>query len=145
MPGYPRIWAPFNLLVIVPAFLLGEQFSVDVALLIAPLSVPFFFLIWTMPATWIGPKPPKRTLIFAFFAVSLSVASLVLGYSYGVEYHGISYVIGTLITSALCWTAIAVAGITAVLKPSVGRNLTFHIAFFAWLAWYAIPYMGELP
>jgi len=28
---------------------------------------------------------------------------------------------------------------------SFGMNLFFHAMLFAWLAWYAFPYLGELP
>jgi len=30
-------------------------------------------------------------------------------------------------------------------KPSFIFNLTLHWLMFAWLAWYAFPYLGELP
>ncbi len=86
-----------------------------------------------------------RTVLFSVFAVALSACSLVFGYSYGMEYQGWDYVIGVVIVSMTCWTAILILVAIALRKPNANWNLAFHTFFFAWLAWYAIPYMGELP
>ena len=77
-------------------------------------------------------------------SVALGIAYLVNSWSSGVEYRGVKY------TRLIC--AINVAWMAALClllygssttEPSLVRNLAFHWVLFAWLAWYAFPYLGE--
>jgi hypothetical protein len=62
-----------------------------------------------------------------------------------VEYQGIGYVVGVAAINVLCWALLGVLAFRARRRPSYGRSLMFHTALFAWLAWCAFPYLGELP
>lgn len=146
LPGTPRVWAPFNLLVLAPAFLLDEYFSsAKLCSILAAFVVPLFFLLWTFPATWQSPKPPMRTILLSLVTIALSACSLVFGYSWGMEYHGANYVHGVAIISVICWTTTLALAVLASRKRNATWNFAFHVSFFAWLAWYAIPCLGELP
>ena len=145
-PGIPKIWGPFNLVVFLPAFLLHELIeSTRVSLLLSTLIVPLLFLVWTIPHTWQNPRPPIRTLVLAICAIAFSVGSVAHGWTFAMEYHGASYVYGVVIVSAISWIAIGLLAVISLQKATPRWNAAFHCVFFAWLAWYAIPYMGELP
>jgi len=146
LPGWPRIWAPCNILAFLPALVFCDLFhSPTICLTLTAMVIPLFFLLWTAPATWCAAKPPTRTIVLSLLMVLLSAASVILGFSYGVEYQGWGYVIGVVIISVIFWVAILALAVIAVRSKRVKWNVAFHIVFFAWLAWYAIPYMGELP
>ena len=68
-----------------------------------------------------------------------------LGYSSGVDSQGAAYARGVLILNVIWWIVVAVLFRLAWLRKTVAYNFAFHIVLFAWLAWYALPYMGELP
>ena len=74
----------------------------------------------------------------------LSLANVVFSRSYGLKYQTVAYVNTVTVVSLLCCAAVGLL-VLASRQPSVHRNLWFHVIFFSWLAWYAIPYMGELP
>ena len=104
LPGYPTIRGPLNLVVMIPAFLMdGFIRSTRMCLFLATLVVPLFFLIWTIPGTWLRPKPPLRTVILAASAVAVSAISLACGYSFAIEYYGSVYVVGVITVSVICW------------------------------------------
>jgi len=75
----------------------------------------------------------------------LSVAYFVGSWKYGYQYQGREH------TLAICainsaWIVILWAMLYRSSKTiSFSANLLFHGALFAWLAWYAFPYLGELP
>jgi hypothetical protein len=66
-------------------------------------------------------------------------------WGYGNEYQGHKY------TEIICainvgWIAVLWAVLLRASRlRSFGSNLLFHATLFAWLAWYAFPYLGELP
>jgi hypothetical protein len=67
------------------------------------------------------------------------------GYRYGLQFQGPSYTHGVLALNIMwiaflwlivyCWKS----------QPRFGANLLAHWMLFAWLAWYAFPFLGELP
>jgi len=87
---------------------------------------------------------PKRTYALVAVGVALGVAYLVDAWSLGVEYQGLKY------TRLVCAENAGWIAILCVLcfrswrdEPSFVTNLALHWVFFAWLAWYAFPYLGE--
>jgi len=142
-PGTPQVYAPLNFLVVIPAFLCSGLFGNSYLLAIA--FVPAFFCLWCWPVLRGHPTLPMRSLILFFCAVALSASCLIFGASYGVKYQSVNYVIGVSGMNVLCWGSIAVLAVVARRRPSVGPTLLFHTALFAWLAWCAFPYLGELP
>ena len=142
-PGTPQIYAPLNLLVVLPAFLTADLFHG--AYIIAVAVVPLFFCLWCWPVLRGSVTLPTRSIILLILAVILSAASLIFGSRYGVEYQSVSYVVGVAIINIICWVLLGLLALLAHRRPSFGHNLGFHAALFAWLAWCAFPYLGELP
>jgi hypothetical protein len=140
----PTVWSPLNVLGFIPAIWASVLF--DGAAIFAP--VPVFaaaFACWC-PRVWTGQAAiPRRSQVAAGLAIILSLTNVVLGRSYGLRYQGSSYVNTVTVVRVLCCAAIGLFVVLASKQPSVHRNLWFHVIFFSWLAWYAIPYMGELP
>lgn len=141
--GTPQIYAPFNLLVVLPAFLSSGLF--EGGYIIAVAVVPLFFCLWCWPVLHGRTTLPTRSIVLLILAVVLSAASLIFGFRYGVEYQSVSYVVGVAVINVVCWALLGALALLARRRPSFGHNLGFHAALFAWLAWCAFPYLGELP
>ena len=142
-PGTPQIYAPLNLLVVLPAFLIADLFHGGG--IIAVSVVPLFFCLWCWPVLRGSETLPTRSIVLLVVAVALSAASLIFGARYGVEYQSVGYVVGVAVVNISCWALLGVLALLAHRRPSFGHNLGFHAALFAWLALCAFPYLGELP
>lgn len=146
LPGYPEIYAPLNAMVLFPAFIMDEFVgSEKTALNIAYGFVPLLFCLWCWPLLRGRNAVPTRSKAFLGVAILASGAWLVLGFSYGVDHQGLRYVIGVAAVNVFCWLTLIGLAIIAAKRPSEGRTFSFHGAMFAWLAWCAFPYLGELP
>ena len=138
--GVPKIYAPFNLLVVLPLFVLGRG-----TYFLVFAIVPVFFCLWCWPILRHGARLPTRSIVLLILTVVLSAISLIFGFRYGVEYQGVGHVIGVAAINVICWVLLGVLALIARRRPSILHNLGFHAALFAWLASYAYPYLGELP
>ena len=77
--------------------------------------------------------------------IVLSAINLITDYSFAMGYYGGQYVYGVVAVSVVSWLLIVGLGVKAMQKKSVRWNFTFQLFLFSWLAWYGIPYLGELP
>lgn len=75
----------------------------------------------------------------------LTAVDFVLEWQYGLRYQGRDHTIAMCTISALWLAIIWWAVIRAWRRPSFWANLLAHWVLFAWLGWYAFPYLGELP
>jgi hypothetical protein len=143
--GRPAPLLPLNLCVVIPA-LLGYELLGRGCLILGVLTVPTVFLAWCWTVLTDGSaQVPRRSLaLFAAFAL-LSFCDLVCGSQYGMQYQGHDYVRAVWLISLAWWAALIALASVARAWPKVWLNLSFHLALFAWLAWYALPYLGELP
>jgi hypothetical protein len=144
LPGVPKVYAPLNLLVLIPWFLCASVLG-SAGFFVAIAVVPVFFCLWCWPVLRGCATLPARSIVLLVSAVALSALSLILGSRYGVEYQSVGYVIGVAIINVACWGLLGGLALLARRRPSFGCNLGFHAALFAWLAWGAFPYLGELP
>jgi hypothetical protein len=141
---YPTVWRPLNLLVLLPLFLFGCPSPV--AFVVACAAVPLMYLAWCAALLRDGsPKVPTRSFVLFFAAAGISAFMHIVGSPYAAQYQGWAYLKGVWIISTLWWVGLTGLALLAERNPSFAKNFTFHAALFAWLAWYAIPYMGELP
>ena len=143
-PDYPRIYAPLNVFVFIPVLVLGAVLPGGGALL-GTAIVPILFWAWCLPGIRPGRVVPIRTLVLLAFAVLGSGTWLFTGHDVGLEYQGAGYVYGVTAISAVCWISLSLLALAAWRSQNVRCSLTFHVALFTWLAWYALPYLGELP
>lgn len=140
----PTIWSPLNVLGFVPALFASVIFS-SAAVLVPAGLLALAFVAWC-PDVWHGEaQAPPRTWVLAVTAVVLSMAAVIGGRAYGLKYQGPSYVTAVTAISVLCWLLVGAVLVRAYRAPSPVRNLWAHLILFAWLGWYAFPYLGELP
>jgi hypothetical protein len=129
------------MLTMVPGFLLSTL-NYKLAVLMPPL----LFLLWNPALLAGGGRIPKRSYALLFVLTALTVLWFVHGWTYGLQYQGAQHTrvvcVVNVIWIALLWV-LAVHSLKAA--PSFARSLVFHGAVFAWLSWYAFPYLGELP
>src|ERR1700691_6671923 len=138
----PTILCPFPTLTVLPAFLLS-----NLGLWKAAISVPTLcFFVWH-PGLFRGDaKVPKRSYALLIILILLGIADFVAEWNWALQYHGPLY------TRAVCainiaWAVFLILAFARGLKkpPSFVYSLFLHWMLFAWLAWYAFPYLGELP
>jgi hypothetical protein len=75
----------------------------------------------------------------------LSILNFVVGWKYGMQYQGRSYVLGCLAISVAIVALLATLLFRNSDSPSVSNSAAFHFSLFAWLGTYAVPYLGETP
>jgi hypothetical protein len=141
--GYPTLWAPINFLVLGPTWL-AEPLG-RVAIVVGLMFVPLSCVLWCLPIFKGAPDVPVRSLVLFALAISLSALNLVMGYEYSLRWQGRPYAIGVVLISILMWSFLASLAWLAWRRRTPALNNAFHISLFAWLAWYSLPTLGELP
>jgi hypothetical protein len=128
---------------ILPAFVLASPSHLPHWFAILVPSVLFF--AWN-PGLFRGSMPvPKRSWVLLSLLTVLSVVYFVGSWRYGNRYQGRDYTV-TICAVNVGWIVILWAMLYRSSRlRSFGANLLFHGTMFAWLAWYAFPYLGELP
>jgi hypothetical protein len=130
--------------------------------LLAPLPMPMYvglmvlgplaavlpaagFLAWT-PQLRIGNGGvPRRSVVLLAVLAALNAWWSVAAWSYGLRYQGIGYT--RMVLAASAGWIVVLAGLCAWVsrRPSLAKSWLFHALLFAWLGWYAFPFLGELP
>jgi hypothetical protein len=87
---------------------------------------------------------PKRSVVALPVLVLLSVAWFWQGWSYGIQYQGMSHTLYVAVWNAIFIAAALILLLVNGQTPRFGVNLAFHGVVFSWLAWCAFPWMGEL-
>jgi hypothetical protein len=150
LPGYfgshdtVGILSPDPMLPFIFAGLLERyRYWIDVQTILVVLPAALF-LAWN-PSLLCGQTgTPKRTYVVAALVVVLDVAYLVASWNLGVKYEGIEYT--AFVTAGnVGWIAILSVLFISSWKgeASFAWNLALHWVLFAWLAWFAFPYLGE--
>jgi hypothetical protein len=125
-------------------FWLCIPFGDGTASLVLAQFVPMIlFFVWN-PRLLLGvARVPKRS--YALFAVAtiLTVLYFRSGWSDGMSYQGSKY------TNAFLGGNVASIALLGLLfarnrkrEPSFSTNLLIHWSLFAWLAWFAFPFLG---
>jgi hypothetical protein len=138
LTGVPTRFCPFPALTVLPAMFLMERLAVIVP--------TFLFFLW-QPSLFKGnSKIPRRTYALLSIAVVLSIFWFVTGWKWGLQYQGIQHVRFVFLAN-IAWVAFLglVFANSRKRVPSFKNNLFLHWILFVWLAWYAFPYLGELP
>jgi hypothetical protein len=141
LSGVPTIFSPFPALTVIPALMLA-QWHLEYAAVLPPAVL---FLLWNPQLLRAEGKILKRSyVLFALVAV-LSGVDFVLSWKWGLRYQGPPY------TAIVCSINIAWIGFLSLAfrrclnkAPSFRTSLFVHWMLFAWLCWYAFPWLGEL-
>jgi len=140
--GFPTLLCPMPALTVIPAF-----FLTNASLYPIGVAMPtIFFLLWN-PQLFRGrPEVPKRTYFLFGSTILLSIAWFVASWKFGLQYQGRRFTYLVCVINAI-W--ILLLGLFFARsrkgKQSFTGSLVLHWLLFAWLAWYAFPYLGELP
>ena len=135
--GMPTVEYPFPALIILPAFAFGPLAA----------AMPSFLFYWCNPNLFRGETLiPRRSYWAVAIAMVLNCVTFAADWEYDVQSKGahLVYTVGAInaawmlaLILALVWNRRA--------APSFLRTLFLHWFAFLWLAWYAFPYLGELP
>jgi hypothetical protein len=141
LDGVPTLRCPFPTLTVIPALFLSTGRLTWLAVLV-PAGL---FFLWT-PGLFHGKADiPRRSWILLSVLTVLTVVYFAGSWGYGLEYQGKRFTYGICALNAgwlvLLWTIFMWRGN----KKSFTNNLILHWLLFAWLGWYAFPYLGELP
>lgn len=135
----PTALSPFPAVTAIPALFLSSR--------VVAVALPsLLFFVWN-PGLFRGQsRIPKRSRWLLAILSILSVAWFVVGWTYGSQYQGMRYVyeVGIINLVIIAFVGTAVSRYTKD-ASSFKLNLALHWLLFAWLAWYAFPYLGELP
>ena len=147
--GVPTLLCPLPLLTVIPAFFLASPIVPSVPTYrftwLAVFVPAVLFLAWD-PQLFRGrPQVPKRSLALLAVLTVLSVVWFHQGWWYGMKYQGPTFTVAVCIVNLLWLALLWVMFVRCWRRPSFPQSLLAHWMLFAWLAWYAFPYLGELP
>lgn len=139
--GVPTTFYPLPALAVLPTLLLAP-----LGLWKAAAAVPtVLFFIWN-PGLFRGEaKVPKRSYVLLAIAIVLTIVDFVVGWRWGLQYQGAKYTYVVCAINVGWITFLSLAFVRGWRKTSFGHSLFLHLMLFVWLAWYAFPYLGELP
>ena len=141
LTGVPTILCPCPILTALPALVLVSSNLYWVA----PLLPVLLFFAWN-PGLFRGQEHvPKRSFVLLIVATALSVIWFVGGWKYGLEYQGRQHTYTICAINSAWLLVLWIKFIRRWRGVSFAENLWLHWMLFAWLAWYAFPYLGELP
>ena len=135
---------PFPFLTVTPAFILSSL-SAGRLTWAAVLIPSLLFFAWNPALFWGQSQVPKRSLVLLLALTVLSAVWFVGSWKYGLEYQGRQYVYAICAINGVWLVALWMIIIGRAHRTSFCGNLLLHWLLFAWLGWYAFPYLGELP
>jgi hypothetical protein len=140
--GVPTVFCPLPMVTIIPAFLLSawrlHYFAVIVPVLL--------FFVWNRGLFRGEAMIPRRSYFLLAGVIVLDILYFVSGWKFGLEYEGAEYTRVVCVVN-FAWATFLSLAFTRAWKggSSFTTSLFLHWMMFAWLAWYAFPYLGELP
>lgn len=135
--GDPPIFYPIPAVVLIGMFLrLG----------FATVCVPAIgFFLWNPRLLEGTDAIPKRSYVLLAVATVADAVWLAEGWKDGLGFQGATYTYSVCAINfawiALLWLGF---GSSSKARPSFSRNLLLHWMLFAWLAWSAFPFFGEM-
>jgi hypothetical protein len=140
--GGPTILSPLPALTLLPA-LASEFFHLGRSAIAIPT---LFFFMW-LPGLLFGDgKIPKRSWALLAVAAVLNVYWFVVGWRVGIQDQGALYTCTVFIVNFAAVSFLAIAFFKNWKRnSSFSTSLIIHWILFAWLAWYAFPFLGDMP
>jgi hypothetical protein len=137
----PTILCPFPALTVVPALMLA-QWHLEYAAVLPPALL---FILWNPQLFRAEGKIPKRTYVLLALVATLSAVDLALSWKWGLRYQGPPHT-AIVCSINITWIGFLGLALRRCLKnaPPFRGSLFVHWMVFAWLFWYAFPWLGEL-
>jgi hypothetical protein len=133
---------PEPLLVAIPSLLFGGAWGHSAAYL--AIFVPaLLFWAWSVQLFRGEPNLPLRSALLFWALVALSAVYFVAMWEFGLQSQGNVHVVSVAAFNVAALVALWWLLTNARSKPLFRRSLGFHLALFAWLAWFAFPFLGE--
>ncbi len=139
--GVPTLVCPFPTVTSLPAVLLSAARLIGLAVVVPTL----LFFVWNPGLSRGQTVLPKRSVVLLGVLTVLSGVYLVGSWTYGMHYQGAQFTYGVCIANVAWLLLLWVVFVRGWRKGSFVNNLLAHWLLFAWLGWYAFPYLGELP
>lgn len=111
----------------------------------AGVLVPaILFFLW-IPSLFLRQQStlPRRTIGLVAILTALMLAEFETVWKAAIQYQGLHLTVAFLAINTLWLGAIWWTVVHAQRRPSFGANLLSHWILFAWLGWYAFPFLGE--
>jgi hypothetical protein len=136
----PTILSPLPAVTVLPGFVLSPLYPAAV------MVPPLLFFVWNPGLFRSEGRLPKRSGWLLVAAIVLTVIWFSIGWKDGLHYQGATYVF-TVALANVGWIGTLIVMLATCRRhdSSFKTNLAFHWILFAWIAWYAFPYLGELP
>jgi hypothetical protein len=138
----PTLLCPFPTLTMLPAFLLSYSH-----LWKAAIAVPTLLFFAWCPGLFRGEaRVPTRSYALFIVATILTIIYFVVSWKWGLQYQGHRFTRVVCIENIVCVALLGFAFARSWRAASTFKySLFLHWILFAWLAWCAFPYLGELP
>lgn len=137
----PTVLCPFPALTVIPAFLLSSARVVWPAALVPVV----LFFSWNPGVVHGQARVPIRSLVLLAILTVLSAVLFIGDWQFGVQYQGLRFTVAVLAINIGWLIVLWMTMVCGYRNPRFMTNLLAHWLLFAWLGWYAFPYLGELP
>jgi len=142
--GTPSVICPMPIVTILPAFLLASRPS-HLPYWLSVLVPAILFFAWN-PGLFRGnSRVPQRSGVLLSTLTVLSIAYFVGSWRDGNHYQGHEFTAIICVVNIVWIVILWVILYRSSRLASFAANLLFNAALVAWVAWYAFPYLGELP
>lgn len=131
---------PYPLVVIIPLFILAKVHL----FLLAPFLPTALFFVWNPGLLKGQTSVPIRSVILLAVLTALTTVYFVSSWSYGLQFQGAKYTYGICAANIVWLLVLWAIFIVVRRKASFNLNLLAHFLLFAWLGWFAFPWLGEL-
>src|SRR5258706_788373 len=140
-------WAPYSFVTVIPAFLLagvlGER-SLFLGAAIGAMVVPALFVCTARYILSTRAPMPKFSVVSFVLLALLSFAYAGYGWEPTVRYTFASRAVALVLQSVIPPIVIAIAAWALRRGLTPEKSVKLHWVAFAWMAWSAFPWYGEL-
>jgi hypothetical protein len=140
--GAPTVLSPLPALTVIPALLLSDWHNLGNAAVILPVLL---FFLWNRQLFRGEAKVPRRSYALLSILAVLTAIDFVVSWKWGLQYEGPKFTVMVCSVNTV-WLAFLGVAFARTIKgtSSFATSLFLHWMLFAWLCWYAFPWLGEL-
>ena len=135
------VFSPYPALTTIPSLILSEGHNWGNAAVILPMLL---FFLWNSQLFRGVAKVPRRSYVLMAILTVPSVISFVVNWKSGLQYEGAKFTVAVCSVN-IAWLAFLGLAFARTRNgtTSFGTSLFLHWMLFAWLGWYAFPWLRE--